>query len=306
MPEVVETVDGGQPPAPPAPTVEQREAEQGFETGFSRVTGKELEKKPGDVKTGEDEAAAGKAEADSKARAEADSKARAKADADRAKFMDALPTRLRNIEGRIGGLVSKLDSALAAAKAVTQAQGKATPTQDQVTAAQGSTERWKRLEQDFPEWTAALNERLAGMAEELAGKLPAIDQAAIKREIIAGIAPMFESARNEGRTLALVDLKHEGWEDTVKTKEFGAWLKVQTPEIQALADSEKAPDAIKLLDAYKAHNDAAVKAEEERQRNQKRLAGNLTPTGTGTPQAGGITDEQAFERGFKRIRGGSK
>jgi hypothetical protein len=279
--------------------IEQRESEQGFSTGFNNVQGdrgKTEKAREDEAKAATEKAAADKAVTE-KAAAE-------KAETERTKFISALPGRLRNIEGHIGGINSKLDAVLKKAGSDAAAAGAAAPSKEQVAAAQQSSERWKKLEQDFPEWAAALNERLTAVGNELQSKFPKVDHDAIKKEIMTGVAPLIESAKSEGRALALVDLKHEGWEDTVKTKEFGDWLKKQSPETQALADSEKASDAIKLLDAYVEHSSALKKAEEDRLRKEKRLTGALTPVGIGQSGGGsGISDEEAFTRGFKRVRG---
>lgn len=51
--------------------------------------------------------------------------------------------------------------------------------------------------------------------------------------------------------IALVNRIHPGWQKTVATRQFAAWLERQPVEIRQLADSVRALDAIKLLDLYK-------------------------------------------------------
>lgn len=72
----------------------------------------------------------------------------------------------------------------------------------------------------------------------------------------------------------LIDAKYPGWENTVRTKVFGDWLAKQTQETQALADSDKAADAIKLLGAYYENFDEQARQkrqiESERRRQEAR------------------------------------
>ena len=72
--------------------------------------------------------------------------------------------------------------------------------------------------------------------------------------------------------------------------------------MKALAVSSKPRDAIRLLDAFTAHSTAATEADAVRLRKQKRLDAATAPQGTGvTVQETGITDEEAFNRGFKKV-----
>lgn len=218
--------------------------------------------------------------------------------------LEALPGRLRNIEGHIGGLKSTLDTALATAKAATSA-GKEAPTATQIATAAVSTEKWKKLQEDFPDWTAALDEKFESLRQQQQPGAK-VDVAGLTKEVtdkvVSGVKPDLQAGFQQARQYAQVDIKHEGWEDTVKTPEFGTWLKSQPADVQALSTSEKAKDAIKLLDTYTAHQTKVAADETARQKREKRLAAAVTPTGTtGTPQTG-INDDQAFERGFNRTR----
>lgn len=49
---------------------------------------------------------------------------------------------------------------------------------------------------------------------------------------------------------ALVERRHPGWRETIKTKEFDQWFQQQDPETKKLAESGLAGDAIKLLDLF--------------------------------------------------------
>jgi len=48
-----------------------------------------------------------------------------------------------------------------------------------------------------------------------------------------------------------VDAAHPGWQQIVRTQDFKDWLTLQQPPIQRLTASQRADDAILLLDLYK-------------------------------------------------------
>lgn len=46
---------------------------------------------------------------------------------------------------------------------------------------------------------------------------------------------------------------HPGWQETVAAEEFVSWMKKQPESVRRLADSNRAEDAILMLDLYKQH-----------------------------------------------------
>lgn len=227
---------------------------------------------------------------------------------------DATGKRLRNIEGHIGGVVSSLKevkTAMDAARAASDA-GRAAPTTTQIAAAAHSTEKWNRLKGDFPEWTEAVEERLA--AERAAAPkptAPVVDVDGITRRVsdrfVDAVASKHEEIVSQAEERALVRMRHPAWKSTVKTPEFSTWLKAQPDEVRKLTASESADDAVKVLDGYETHRKTALDADKKRQASEKRLQGALVPAGTaGAPATAGISDADAFARGFKRGRGQTK
>ena len=66
-----------------------------------------------------------------------------------------------------------------------------------------------------------------------------------------------ELVENQKKLLPLVEelrvyRKYPTWAQTVRTKEFEGWLKRQPPDVQALSESDRADDAIRMLSAYHA------------------------------------------------------
>ena len=220
--------------------------------------------------------------------------------------LEKLPDRLRNIEGHIGGMKTSLgavQSAIQAARTATRQSGASSPTQAQVDAASASTEKWKQLEKDFPEWTDALNERLSALTKELSGRMPQIDAAGVKKAVVSEVQPMLATLVSQARHLTRIDSKHSGWEETVKTPEFKTWLNDQKADIRALADSENASDAIKLLDTYEEHRKGSKKPDAARDRNQRIVDGAVTPKGTQQTGPTTVPDSEGFARGFNKVQG---
>lgn len=225
-------------------------------------------------------------------------------------FIDKLPDRLRNIEGHIGGITSTLKAAATAAKEVKSEGGEA-PTKTEITLAAASSAKWKQLKEDFPDWAEAMDERFAEIAKVIPKPAPPVDVAALQTQIGGALTQTFEqrvsaaeARADAARELARVDLKHDGWEETVNTPEFKTWFETQAPDVKALADSPKAKDAIRMLDLYQGARAAALKAQQKKQQNEERLRNAVTPQGAPAAQTAAIDDNDAFEMGFKGARGG--
>jgi len=295
--------------------METREAAEGFAAGFKAVRKEEtpgVPDKPADATVSTSEpsdaerdakvAADAKAAAEAKAQAEVDAKA--KAEADRGKFLDALPIRLRNLEGHIGGLNNKLDTALATAKAAAEKKGGDAPSDTQVQAALSNPDAWKKLKEDFPDWAGPVEAEFAAIRGEIAkAKTTPVDVDSLKKEVAGTVGATLSKGLEQAEERAFVRLKHPTWRNTVKTPEFKTWLDGQPDDVKVLSSSDAGDDAVKLLDTYSEHQKKVSQSEEARLKREKRLAGALTPTGTSGDAPTGISDEAAFERGYRRAKG---
>lgn len=213
--------------------------------------------------------------------------------------LESLPGQVRNLAGHIGGLnngVKELKAALDTAKAASTT-GKDAPTQDAIASAAGSSEKWDRLKEDFPEWAEGIEERLAK-----SGGGKAVDVDALRRDVTGDIESIVSAGVDVAEERAFVRFKHPDWKNTVKTPEFKAWLETQPKDIKSLTGSALADDTIKVLDSYGSHRQTLAATEADRARKQRRLQGATTPGGkTSGVTATGISDEQAFERGYKKV-----
>lgn len=334
------------------PTQEEKDAAAGFAAGFARARGEE-------PKLEETTTTTGKTAEETKAPAETKGAAAPAAAPAVDPWKDvpavvrqelealrALPGQIRNLAGHIGGMNSKLESALATAKAAATDKGAAAPSDKQVAAAMASPEAWKKLKEDYPDWAEPLEAEFASLrtAIDKAAKGGSVDVKAIKEDVTSGVHAAINAGLDAAEERAFVRLKHPDWKSTVNSPEFKSWTLEGGPSQEAYqqmkaaertdpakADAmvntwarqypqwwadrgaaifdERADAAIGLLDAFKTHREATKgqpSAEEKRQRSETRLARSVPAKGTGGPSVTtGISDEEAFRRGFNRARGGS-
>lgn len=219
--------------------------------------------------------------------------------------IDKLSTSLRETAGRVGAIQSELAAGKAAAKTVAAA-----PTDAQITAAVSDGAKMKKMREDFPDWAEATDEQFAAIRAELLAKIPqsqTVDVDAIKRDVREGlnkeIVKSTTEAVDRARNLGRIDSKYPDWETdgtiyapgTRKlTPEFAAWQQTQPPEIRALGDSDRAGDAIKMLDLYYDHR----KTEATRQKQQQRLETAIPVRGTGGPRQPTTNDRAEAEKAF--------
>lgn len=302
-------------PTPEEQAQIEKDAEAGFAAGFKKVRGEEQadatktdttsEKSDAEKEEEARLAAEEKAKTDAAEKLKAEEKAKtdaaAKVDADR-KFLEGLPERMRRMEGTVGGLAGQLKDAVATVKAAATKSGADAPTDKQIAAAMSDPEGWKKLEEDFPDWAAPVKAEFAAVRAELNAELKKaggqVDVKAIK-----------ESVKGEVRAelaFEAVEDVHEGWQGTVQTPQFKAWLPTQSEDVQKLALSQRPRDAIKLLDTYAEHAKTAASADPTKdaaQKKQKRLSGAVTPQGGPAPAETGLSDDEAFATGFKKVMG---
>lgn len=179
-----------------------------------------------------------------------------------------LTNRLRNVEGHIGGLKSQLTAQQHAAHEVRQEGGDA-PTASQIRDAQGDPQAMRKLREDYPEFAEAIQSVIGQTAAQLRQEFQPQQTGLTMKDL------------NE----AMVEFTHPGWKSAVQTPQFVGWLQQQPAEIQKLAESDLAADAVKLLDTWKKPN--AVKQE----RNQRLETQSSLPTGRSGQSRGKAIDE---------------
>ncbi len=187
-----------------------------------------------------------------------------------------IANQLKATVGRVGKLQSEWEKSRTSG---------AQPTQTQVAAAAKDPEKWAALKKDFPEWGDAIAE----FVESRTPKGTGIDQEALE-QLVAQRTEATTATLQKKFNEDLVTVAHRTWKADVKTEEFGAWYRVQKPEVQALSSSTDPFDAISLMDRYYADKKKPV--EKVQETRQKRLEAAVTtkPTPAGSTPMKSIED----------------
>ena len=178
---------------------------------------------------------------------------------------------VRSAEGRVAAMQREFEQARMAQQNVAPNQA---PTQQAIARAAANPEKWEQLKSDFPEWAEAMEGYVGAQLASLQvpqGLKPEEVAIFVRQQIDASQAQMgrlLEEAKIEG--------KYEDWRDVVNTSDFASWYAVQKPEVKALAESNSAKDAIKMLDMF--HEAKARPADAIRQERGARLAAAAAPT----------------------------
>lgn len=202
------------------------------------------------------------------------------------------------LAGHIGGLQrtqQEIQQTLAAASAATKAVADA-PTQAQINEAVKSTDKWDALVAQYPDFTAAVDQRMASQ------KTPAFDVDAFEAKIAKEIAGKTE-AMQERIIHASLNAVFPGWVKETQSPPFKAWMDSQPETVKALGASDDVGDAATMLKLYEASKTAkpapAPQAPHQKDNSprKERLAAAIAPRGTGG-HASGSSEIDEFESGY--------
>lgn len=210
-----------------------------------------------------------------------------------------LSERFRAVEGRVGGVLQKVqgfETAMAAAKTVEKSGG-AAPSEGEIKAASSSGEKWKSVTEMYPEWAEAMEERLAGMRAPDKPSAPPVDTEVIRKQIEQELVSPLQKELRETRE-EMVSLRHPKWKDDAASEEFKAWFQKQTPDVQVLAKSPLATKTIELFDRYA---EARKRAEKE-VKDKQRLENAVTPSGVVVAAKTEPDADAALAAGFAKVR----
>jgi hypothetical protein len=218
-----------------------------------------------------------------------------------------LPDRFRVLEGHIGNLnvvTRNLKAAMDTASEQSSAKGQEAPSNTEVQRAMKDPARWSQLEQDYPDWVAAVKPELDDLRAAIAAapKSVPFDPAPLEKKFDERLNQNSSLTVAQARVFARIDAKHDDWEETVKSEDFKAWRAAQAPEINALGASSNAKDAIRMLDLYADHRKKEAEKVNREASRKKQLERAVAPDGvtvTTTPPS----VEDAFVAGFKSARG---
>ena len=183
---------------------------------------------------------------------------------------------VKTAEGRVAAMQREFQQARVAQQQVAPQEA---PSQGQIANAAKNPEKWEQLKEDFPEWAGAMEEYVAsklGSVQSQQGLDPQQVAAFVQQQVDQTKAEMRQAIEE-----ARVDGKYENWKDTVNTLEFTQWFTVQSPETRALANSDSARDAIRMLDLF--HETKKRSASDIKQERGQRLAAAATTRPGQTP-----------------------
>ena len=205
------------------------------------------------------------------------------------------------LAGHIGNLTrttKEINDRLAAASAATKQVDDA-PSQAQVQAAAGSTAKWEKLKDEFPEWADATDENIDA---KISARISAqqTDADAFDRRMSEKVASETAKVRQE-MIASTLEVVMDDWQAEVKSPAFAAWLSAQPDTVKAWAESERVGDAARMLKLYDKAKQAtakpAVTNAKTADARQKRLEAAVAPRGSGGAAAS-RSELDEFEAGY--------
>lgn len=161
--------------------------------------------------------------------------------------LDTIDQRLRSAEGRIGSVQQAVFEQRKAAEEAAK-RVKDAPTKEQMAQAAKSDKAWEELKEEFPGWGEALHDELASVRQ--AAEALKQDIETLRTMQNSGSQHDVEKLQREV-DVKLVSVKHPGWQQTVKSDEFGQWLQGQDSDMQQkFLNSTDPVECIEVLDAF--------------------------------------------------------
>jgi hypothetical protein len=98
----------------------------------------------------------------------------------------------------------------------------------------------------------------------------------------------------------MVSLQHPGWEQTVKTPEFGTWLNTQPAEIKQKCESWNIADAVSVLKAFSEGRKGKKTAAEIAADRKERLTNSQTHSSPGRVRQSAKLPDDMTDDEFRR------
>lgn len=207
-----------------------------------------------------------------------------------------LTNRVRAADGRSGGLqkalqdkeaqLTQLQAEIQAAKSAPKTAGG--PTQEQIKEAAKSPEKWAALKGEFGEWGDGVEEYVTSQVGQIKSEFQK-EAEALRRELAEAkanreVTPEFreqlikEAQERIERNRNEADLTdaHPTWKDIAASDDFKEWRLRQPPEIEQLAYSLRARDAIRMFDLYlESKKPPAIREQRQQRLREAATVGNL-------------------------------
>jgi hypothetical protein len=188
--------------------------------------------------------------------------------------LDETQARLKQAESRLGAMTNEFYAAKKAAESASIA-----PTKAQLEEAAKSDESWEELRGEFPEWADATDKRMNTKIAALRKELSGVDKTAAVQEKVAQIEASMKNTAPMEIQKAIVSFFHPDWEKAIATPEWNSWLKEQPAELKGKITSDKAADAVAVLDAFKKTQGVTKTAAEIAEERKKRVRASVNPQG---------------------------
>lgn len=201
-----------------------------------------------------------------------------------------------SVQQSVGGLAAELRQVNAEAAVARQTPGG--PSQEAIDQAQKDPESWAKLKEDWSEWAGPIEEFFNHKMQAALKAAASVDEDAIAERVAARLDKRRQEERQkeqdaEQQARQELEGKFQSerakvlrviptFDEVRKSDDFLAWAKAQPAEVQALANSTDAVDAIDMMLRYEKRPSqrTAVTVQQER---QQRLARSAVPGRTVTP-----------------------
>lgn len=217
--------------------------------------------------------------------------------------------RLRNVEGRNGALIAQnqtLERQIADLRrgGAAPVQQEARPSEaDIIAASLSGGESLDRLKEDFPEFAQVIEDQGKRIAAVIDERLAKGGKVVRLEDLPQGEVDKLVGTVRERLIDDEIESAHAGWKEKVRTPQFAAWLDAQPEKVKAMADVDRAREAIQILNMYDASLTPAKTGGQNTARD--RLRGNVPATsGASRTIAAQPSDDEAFEAGYRSQRGG--
>lgn len=155
-----------------------------------------------------------------------------------------------------------------------------------------------RMNKEFPEMAQMLADDLSEVLRA-PGNAPGFDAASmepiVQERVAAGVQQV--SQQMEGKLLSMV---HRDWPTIVSGNDFKVWAQTLDPQTQVALDNSW--DAMWLGDKISEFKQWQQRTRAKQESNKQRLEAAILPQGVNVATPA-LTDDAAFEAGFKAVRG---
>jgi hypothetical protein len=173
--------------------------------------------------------------------------------------VDAMEERLKQAERRLGGVLNELHAAKESAKQTNDA-----PSNEQMQQAAENQKAWDELKEDFPEWAAGIDNRIAATSAEIKKNIP--DVTAMRQEITEEFNAKYEDLLLRMSNNNVIASRHANWLNDVNSDEFQLWRQENN-----VPDTNDPATAISILDSYYEHKQSKPSVKDIKAEREQRL-----------------------------------